>query len=363
MCIRDRYRSKDEVERHTHEEDPIGILRERLFEAGHLDQDALEEMDAEVRGIVNDAAEFADNSPAPDAEALYSHVWAEKDVHGRLRFDGRAVDSPISELGFAGLGVGAAMAGLRPVVEFMTWNFALLAIDQVVNSAAKLHQMSGGQYNIPIVFRGPGGAALQLAAQHSQAPDPWYAYVPGLKVVAPATARDAKGLLKSAIRDQDPVVFIEGELLYNSVRDEVPEGEVLVPIGSAEVKREGSDVTIVAHSKMVHQSLAAARTLEAEGIDAEIVDLRTIRPLDVPAVIASVKKTNRAVIVEEGWPMCNIGAQLVDDIQREAFDWLDAPVARVSGLDVPMPYAKNLEKLVFPNAEHVAAAARHVCYV
>ena len=274
----------------------------------------------------------------------------------------RVRDAPIAELSFAGLGVGAAMAGLRPIVEFMTWNFALLAFDQVVNSAAKMYQMSGGQYNVPIVFRGPGGGALQLAAQHSQCPDPWYSYVPGLKVVAPSTAKDAKGLLKSAIRDDDPVVFIEGELMYNSVKDEVPDEEYVIPIGEAEVKREGSDVTIVAHSKMVHQSLQAARKLAEDGIEAEVVDLRTIRPLDIPTVIESVKKTNRAVVVEEGWPVCNVGAQVVDDIQREAFDWLDAPVARVSGLDVPMPYAKNLEKIVFPNAGHVVAAARHVCY-
>lgn len=274
----------------------------------------------------------------------------------------RIRDAPISELGFAGLGVGAAMAGLRPIVEFMTWNFALLAIDEIINAAAKLHQMSGGQYNVPIVFRGPGGAALQLAAQHSQSPEPWFSYVPGLKVVAPATAKDAKGLLKSAIRDNDPVVFIESEMMYNLVKDDVPEEEFLTPIGKADVKREGSDVTIVCHSKMVHQSLAAAQTLSAEGIEAEVLDLRTVRPLDVPAIIASVKKTNRAVIAEEGWPMCNIGAQVVDDIQREAFDFLDAPIARVNGLDVPMPYAKNLEKIVIPNADHVAEAVRHVCY-
>lgn len=274
----------------------------------------------------------------------------------------RVRDAPIAELGFAGLGVGAAMVGLRPVVEFMTWNFALLAIDQVVNSAAKLHQMSGGAYNVPIVFRGPGGAALQLAAQHSQAPDPWYAYVPGLKVCAPATPADAKGLLKSAIRDNDPIVFIEGELLYN-LKDEVPESEHLTPIGKAEVKRAGSDVSIIAHSKMVHHSMTAAQKLASEdGIEAEVVDLRTLRPLDVDGVVASVCRTHRAVVVEEGWPMCNIGAQVVDDIQREAFDELDAPIARVSALDVPTPYARNLEKLVVPNADHIVSAVRHACY-
>lgn len=275
----------------------------------------------------------------------------------------RVRDAPIAELGFAGLGVGAAMAGLRPIVEFMSWNFALLAIDQVVNSAAKLYQMSGGQYNVPIVFRGPGGAALMLAAQHSQAPEPWYAYVPGLKVCSPATPYDAKGLLKSAVRDDDPVVFIEGELLYN-VKGEVPEEEYVVPIGSADVKRAGSDVTIVAYGKMVHESLAAAERLAAEdGLEAEVVDLRTVRPMDLSTVLESVRKTNRVVVAEEGWPVANVGAQLTDDIQREAFDDLDAPVARVSALDVPMPYARNLEKLVVPSADHIVAAARHVGYI
>ncbi len=275
----------------------------------------------------------------------------------------RVRDAPIAELGFAGLGVGAAMTGLRPIVEFMTWNFALLAIDQIVNSAAKLHQMSGGQYNVPIVFRGPGGAALMLAAQHSQALEPWFAYVPGLKVCSPATPYDAKGLLKSAVRDDDPVVFIEGELLYN-VKGEVPEEEYVVPIGSADVKRVGSDVTIVAYGKMVHESLAAAERLAAEdGLEAEVVDLRTVRPVDLSTVLESVRKTNRVVVAEEGWPVANVGAQLADDIQREAFDDLDAPVARVSALDVPVPYARNLEKLVVPSADHIVAAARHVGYI
>jgi pyruvate dehydrogenase E1 component beta subunit len=276
----------------------------------------------------------------------------------------RVRDAPIAELGFAGLGVGAAMVGLRPIVEFMTWNFALLAIDQVINSAAKLYQMSGGQYNVPIVFRGPGGAALMLAAQHSQSPESWLAYVPGLKVCSPATPYDAKGLLKSAVRDNDPVVFIEGELLYN-VKGEVPEDEeILVPIGSADVKRQGDDVTIVTYGKMVHEALRAAETLSTEDeVEAEVVDLRSVRPIDVPTVLASVRKTNRAVIVEEGWPVANIGAQLVDDIQREAFDALDAPVARVTGLDVPMPYARNLEKLVLPSAGNIRAAVRDVCYI
>jgi len=275
----------------------------------------------------------------------------------------RVRDTPIAENGFAGLGVGAAMVGLRPVVEFMTWNFALLAYDSIVNSAAKLHHMSGGQFHCPIVFRGPGGAALQLSSQHSQAPDPWYANIPGLKVCAPATPADAKGLLKSAIRDEDPVVFIEGELLYN-VKGEVPDGEHLVPIGRADLRRTGADVTIIAHSKMVVPALKAADELAAEeGVEADVLDLRTVRPLDVDAIVASVKKTGRAVVVEEGWPMCGIGAQVVDDIQREAFDFLDAPVARVSGLDVPMHYARALEKIIFPSAANIVRAAKHVCYL
>jgi len=275
----------------------------------------------------------------------------------------RVRDMPIAENGFAGLGVGAAMAGLRPVVEFMTWNFALLAYDAIVNSAAKLLFMSGGQFNIPIVFRGPGGAALQLSAQHSQVPDPWYANIPGIKVCAPSTPADALGLLKSAIRDPDPVVFIEGELLYN-LKGEVPDGEHLVPIGLADTKREGEDVTIVAHSRMVQVALAAADTLAAEyEIEAEVIDLRSLRPLDTDSVIASVRKTNRAVVVQEGWPVAGIGAQIVDDIQREAFDDLDAPVARVSGLDVPMHYARAIEKLIVPSVDHVVNAVKHVCYL
>jgi len=274
----------------------------------------------------------------------------------------RVRDTPIAEHGFAGMGVGAAMVGLRPVVEIMTWNFAHLAFDQIVNHAAKLYEMSGGQFNIPVVFRGPGGAALQLAAQHSQAPEQWYANVPGLKVCSPATPADAKGLLKSSIRDNDPVVFVEGERLYN-MKGEVPDGDHLTPIGVADIARAGSDVTVVAYSKMVQTSLAAAETLaEEDGIDVEVVDLRTIRPLDVDTVLDSVRKTNRAVVVEEANPFAAVGAQVVDDIQREAFDYLDAPIARVSGLDVPMPYARNLEKLVFPQPEFVVEAVRHVCY-
>ena len=274
----------------------------------------------------------------------------------------RVVDTPITELGFAGVGVGASMAGLVPVVEFMTWNFALLALDQIVNSAAKMLYMSGGQVPMPIVFRGPGGAALQLAAQHSQSFESWVANVPGVKVVMPATPADAKGLLKSAIRDGNPVVFIEGEMLYNNKGD-VPEGEYVIPLGVAEVKRAGTDVTLVAHAKMVAVALKAADELAKDGIQAEVVDPRTIRPLDVPTIAASVKKTGRCVIVEEGWPFAGIGAQIAYDVQKEAFDHLDAPVTRITGADVPMPYNKQLEKLAKPDVAKVVAACRQVLYL
>lgn len=276
--------------------------------------------------------------------------------------DQRVVDTPIAELGFAGIGVGAAMAGLRPIIEFMTWNFALLAIDQVVNSAAKMHYMSGGQVTVPVVFRGPGGSALQLAAQHSQAFESWYAHIPGLKVVAPATPYDAKGLLKSSIRDNDPIVFIEGEMLYNT-KGEVPDEEYTVPLGQADVKRAGDDVTLVCHSKTVGLALKAADRLAEEiGVLAEVIDLRTIRPLDMETIAQSVVKTNRCVIVEEGWPFCGVGAQVVDDVQRVAFDHLDAPIVRVTGADVPMPYNKHLERAAKPNPDKVIAAVRQVTY-
>ncbi|HUK20548.1 MAG TPA: pyruvate dehydrogenase complex E1 component subunit beta [Gemmatimonadales bacterium] len=275
----------------------------------------------------------------------------------------RVVDTPIAELGFAGVGVGAAMTGLRPVVEFMTWNFAVLALDQIVNSAAKILYMSGGQVPIPIVFRGPNGSALQLGAQHSQAWESWLAHVPGLKVVSPATPADAKGLLKSAIRDNNPVIMLEGEMLYNT-KGEVPEGEHLVPIGSAQVKRPGTDVTIVCHSKTVVPALKAAELLAGDhGVSAEVVDLRTLRPIDEPTLITSVTKTNRCVVAEEGWPHCGVGAQVVDIVQREAFDVLDAPVLRVTQADVPMPYNKQLERAAKPSAEKIVEAARRVLYL
>jgi len=273
----------------------------------------------------------------------------------------RVVDTPITELGFAGVGVGAAMVGLRPVIEFMTWNFALLAVDQLVNSAAKMRYMSNGQVGVPAVFRGPGGAALQLGAQHSQAFESWYAHMPGLKVVMPATPADAKGLLKSAIRDDDPVVFIEGEMLYNT-KGEVPEGEHIVPIGQADIKRDGADVTLICHSKSVSVTLKAADQLAADGVNAEVIDLRTIRPLDRESVLSSVAKTHRCVVVEEGWPFAGIGAQVVDTIQRDAFDELDAPILRVTGADVPMPYNKQLERAAKADPAKVVAAVNQVLY-
>ena len=275
----------------------------------------------------------------------------------------RVVDTPIAELGFAGIGVGAAMVGLRPVIEMMTWNFALLAIDQIVNSAAKMRYMSGGQVGVPIVFRGPGDAALQLAAQHSQAFESWYAHIPGLKVLTPATPADAKGLLKSAIRDDNPVVFIEGEMLYN-VKGEVPEdGDFIVPIGAAEVKRPGADVTLICHSKTVTVALKAADQLAGEGVNAEVLDLRSIRPLDEAAILGSVTRTHRCVVVEEGWAFAGVGAQVVDLIQREAFDELDAPVLRVTQADVPMPYNKHLEKAAKADVPKTVAAVKRVLYL
>ena len=273
----------------------------------------------------------------------------------------RVVDTPIAETGFAGIGIGAAMVGLRPIIEFMTWNFSLCAYDQLVNNAAKLRYMSGGQLSLPIVFRGPGGAAHQLSAQHSQAVESLYAYVPGLRVVAPATPYDAKGLLKTAIRDENPIVFIEGELLYGR-KGQVPEEEYTIPLGKGDVKREGKDVTIVAWSKMVAVATEAATELAKNGIEVEIIDPRTIRPLDEALILRSVKKTSRCVIVEEGWPFAGAGAEISHRIMSGAFDYLDAPVVRVTGEDVPMPYAKNLEHLVFPTTEKVITAVKGVLY-
>jgi pyruvate dehydrogenase E1 component beta subunit len=274
----------------------------------------------------------------------------------------RVVDTPITENGFAGVGVGAAMVGLRPVIEFMTWNFAVLALDQVLNSAAKMLYMSGGQFPIPMVFRGPNGAALQLSGQHSQSFESWLAHIPGVKVVTPGTPYDAKGLLKSAIRDDNPVIVLEGEMLYNT-KGEVPEDEYVIPIGQADLKREGDHCTIVASGKMALVAMQAADQLAKQDIRIDVVDLRTVRPMDVDAIKKSVAKTNRAVVLEEGWALAGIGAQVVDYIQRECFDDLDAPVVRVHQADVPMPYAKNLEKLAKPDAAKTIAAVKKVMYL
>ncbi len=274
----------------------------------------------------------------------------------------RVIDTPITEHGFAGLGVGAAFNGLRPIVEFMTFNFAMQAMDHLINSAAKTRYMSGGQMSCPIVFRGPNGAASRVAAQHSQCYASWYGHCPGLKVVAPYSAADAKGLLKAAIRDPNPVIFLENEILYGQSFPVPVGGDHVVPIGRARTARAGRDVTIAAFSLMVGHALKAAEQLAGEGIEAEVIDLRTIRPLDTETIVESVKRTNRLVTVEEGWPFAGIGSELAAVMMEQAFDWLDAPVARVAGIDVPLPYAANLEKLALPHPEQIAAAARQVCY-
>ena len=276
--------------------------------------------------------------------------------------DRRVIDTPITEHGFAGLAVGAALDGLRPIVEFMTFNFAMQAIDQIINSATKSRYMSGGQIGASIVFRGPNGAASRVAAQHSQCYASWYAHVPGLKVLAPWSAADAKGLLKAAIRDPNPVIFLENEILYGQSFEVPAADDWLVPIGKAKVVRAGGDVTIAAFSIMVGKALEAAEALAAQGIEAEVIDLRSLRPLDGATLAASIKKTNRLVTVEEGWPIAGIGAELAVLAQELAFDWLDAPVKRVCGVDVPLPYAANLERLALPQAEQIAAAAKEVCY-
>ncbi len=275
---------------------------------------------------------------------------------------GRVVDTPITEHGFAGLGVGAAFSGLKPIVEFMTFNFSMQAIDQVINSAAKTHYMSGGQMRCPIVFRGPNGAAAGVAAQHSQCYASWYAHCPGLKVVAPYSAADAKGLLKAAIRDPGPVVVLENEILYGHSFEVPADLDYIIPLGTAQIERSGSDITICAYSRMVAVALEAAELLAQEGIDAEIVNLRSLRPLDISTIVKSVEKTNRLVCVEEGWPLAGIGSEIAALMMEHAFDYLDAPVVRVTGADVPMPYATNLEALSLPRAENVIEAAKAVCY-
>ncbi|RIA56506.1 pyruvate dehydrogenase complex E1 component subunit beta [Dichotomicrobium thermohalophilum] len=298
-------------------------------------------------------------------EEVAEYEGAYKITQGLLAEFGakRVVDTPITEHGFAGVGVGAAFAGLRPIVEFMTWNFAMQAIDQIVNSAGKTLYMSGGQMECPIVFRGPNGAASRVAAQHSQCYSAWYAHVPGLKVIAPYSAADAKGLLKAAVRDPNPVVFLENEMIYGH-SFEVPKlDDWVVPIGKAKVVRQGDAVTIVSFSRGMVYSLEAAEQLAAEGYEAEVIDLRTLRPLDMATVIESVKKTNRLVAVQEAWPIASVASEVCAQVAREAFDYLDAPPTPVTGADVPMPYAANLEKLALPSAEQVVAAAKSVMYV
>jgi pyruvate dehydrogenase E1 component beta subunit len=297
-------------------------------------------------------------------EEVAEYEGAYKITQGLLQEFGarRVVDTPITEHGFAGLGIGAAFAGLRPIVEFMTFNFAMQAMDQIINSAAKTRYMSGGQMDCPIVFRGPNGAAARVAAQHSQEYAAWYSHIPGLKVVMPYTASDAKGLLKSAIRDPNPVIFLENEILYGH-KFEVPAlDDFLIPIGKARIARAGKDLTIVSFGIGMVYALQAAEELEREGIDAEVIDLRTIRPMDNETIIRSVEKTGRCVTVEEGWPQSGVGAEITAKIMEGAFDYLDAPVIRICGKDVPMPYAATLEKLALPSAEEVIEAAKTVCY-
>jgi pyruvate dehydrogenase E1 component beta subunit len=275
--------------------------------------------------------------------------------------DKRVIDTPITECGFAGIGIGAAMVGLRPIIEFMTWNFSAVAFDQILNNAAKLRQMSGGQLKVPIVFRGPNASARQVGSQHSHAMEHFFAHVPGLKVVAPATPADAKGMLKTAIRDDDPVIYLESETLY-AFKGDVPEGEHLVPFGKGRIAREGKDCTLISYSRVVHVCLEAAEQLAKKGIDCEVVDLRSLRPLDEEVLVNSVKKTHRAVVAYEGWPYGGVGAEIVDRIQRLAFDELDAPIQRVTFLDVPMPYNAKLEQRVIPQADRIVAAALQVSY-
>jgi pyruvate dehydrogenase E1 component beta subunit len=320
-----------------------------------------------VRGALRDA--MAEEMRRDDAvylmgEEVAQYQGAYKVSQGLLdEFgDRRVIDTPITEHGFAGLAVGAAFNGLRPIVEFMTFNFAMQAMDHIINSAAKTLYMSGGQMGCPIVFRGPNGAASRVGAQHSQCYASWYSHVPGLKVVSPWSAADAKGLLKSAIRDPNPVIFLENELLYGQSFEVPDSDDWVVPIGKAKVVRPGADVTITAFSIMVGKALEAAEALAAEGIDAEVIDLRTIRPLDTETIVGSVKKTNRLVSVEEGWAQSGVGAEIVAVAMEQAFDWLDAPVARVCGKDVPLPYAANLERLALPQANDIAEAAKAACY-
>lgn len=298
-------------------------------------------------------------------EEVAQYQGAYKVSQGLLQKYGekRILDTPIAEAGFAGIGVGAAMVGLRPIVEFMTWNFSLVAYDQIVNNAAKMLSMSGGNFHVPIVFRGPGGAAHNLGATHSQALESIYAHIPGLKVVMPSNCEDAKGLLKTSIRDENPVIFIESEVMYGE-KGEIPDGEYTIPLGVGKIRREGKDVTVVSWSKILaHVTSKAVDQLAQEGVDVELIDPRTIKPMDMDLIIESVKKTNRLVIVEEGWPFAGVGAQISHDVTKRAFDYLDAPVERVTQEDVPLPYAHNLEVASLPSVEKVLRAVKNVLYM
>ncbi|AXI24224.1 Pyruvate dehydrogenase E1 component beta subunit [Cardinium endosymbiont of Sogatella furcifera] len=297
-------------------------------------------------------------------EEVAAYNGAYKVSQGMLERFGakRVIDTPISELGFTGLGVGAAMNGLRPIIELMTFNFSLVAIDQIVNGAAKMYAMSGGQYHVPIVFRGPTGNAGMLGAQHSQSFESWYANCPGLKVIVPSNPYDAKGLLKSAIRDDDPVLFMESELMYGDL-GEVPADTYLLPIGKAHLRQEGTDVTLVSFGKMIKTAEEAVQVMQKQGVSVELIDLRTIRPLDLSTVIASVKKTNRLVIVEEAWPLASIASEIAYQVQKHAFDYLDAPIQKINNLDVPLPYAPTLIEAILPNVAQTVAALKRVLYL
>jgi pyruvate dehydrogenase E1 component subunit beta len=314
--------------------------------------------DAMAEEMRRDASVFVIGEEVAEYQGAYKVTQGLLDEFGSTR----VVDTPITEYAFAGVGVGAAFAGLKPIVEFMTWNFAMQAIDHIVNSAAKTLYMSGGKMRCPIVFRGPNGAAARVAAQHSQDYSAWFAQVPGLKVIAPYAAADAKGLLKAAIRDPSPVIFLENEILYGQSFDVPRLDDFVLPIGKARVARTGKDVTIVSYSRGMAYALDAAKRLAEEGIEAEVIDLRTLRPLDIETVVVSVKKTNRIVTVEEGWPICSIGSEVAARVTAEAFDYLDAPPLKVTGADVPMPYAANLEKVALPSVDQVIAAVKSVCY-
>ena len=313
--------------------------------------------EAMVEEMRNDEDIFIMGEEVAEYNGAYKVTQGMLDEFGEKR----VIDTPIAENGFTGIAIGAAMSGLRPIVEFMTFNFSLVAIDQIINGAAKVNLMSGGQFNMPIVFRGPTASAGQLGAQHSQAFENWYANTPGLKVVVPSTPADAKGLLKAAIRDNDPVIFMESEQMYGD-KAEVPEGEYIIPLGVADIKRKGDDVTIVTFGKIYHRVVKTAETLSAEGIEVEIVDLRTVRPIDYDTVIESVKKTNRLVIVEEAWPLASISTEIAYKVQREAFDHLDAPIQRVTMRDVPMGYGANMVEETLPNERRIIEAVKTVSY-